>query len=169
MDGEFKVLYDACAAMAYWTAYGITNNRHTAEEITQTVFLRAYERWDTVGFLQLPSQRAWIWRTARNLALDGKRKDRPLAWVEEPPEPAPVPGQGPEEALLCKERAQRVWQAVTKLSPPLRQAVLLHYYARVADGDAARALGIPGGTYRSRLSRARDMLREALKDEVLNL
>ncbi len=92
MDGELAALYDACAAMAYWTVYGVTNNRHTAEELTQTVFLRAWERWGTVGSLNLPRQKAWVWRTARNLAIDSLRREKSVFLMEEPPEAVAPPG-----------------------------------------------------------------------------
>lgn len=161
MEQQFEALYARHAAMVYWTAYGISNNRDTAAEVVQSVFLKAFEHWALVGGLAPVQARAWLLRTARNGAIDRSRHDRREIVVEVIPESA-APAENP---LLAWERASVVWNAVRALPPIYRDPVVLHYFAGLSQKEAAAALRIPGGTLRARLTRARAMLADALSEE----
>ncbi len=168
-DERFEALYTACSPMVYWTAYGLTNNHHTALELTQTVFLKAFVRWDTVNALAPPQARSWLYRAAKNAAIDRMRHERRELAAECVPEREDMDVSAlPEAALLQTETTEAVWAEVDALPKVYREAVVLHYFADLTQKEAAEALMVSGGTYRSRLTRARELLTSALgKEEAL--
>ncbi len=168
-DEGFEDLYAACSPMVYWTAYGLTNNHHTALELTQTVFLKAFVRWDTIRALAPPQAKSWLYKAAKNLAIDRMRSERHELASECVPERMDTDLYAlPESACLQTETAKAVWAEVEVLPKVYREAVVLHYFADLTQKEAAEALRVSGGTYRSRLSRARELLMSALgKEEAL--
>jgi len=161
---SFEALYEAHSGMVYWTAYGVSHSHETALDVTQTVFLQAFRNWDTLSAMDAPQAKSWVWRTARNAGVDQLRRRRREVLTESPPEPLPEgDGSSPEAQVIDRERAEAVHRAVEALPRHYREAVELHYYARLSQREAAEALGISDGTYRSRLARARSILEKKLK------
>jgi DNA-directed RNA polymerase specialized sigma24 family protein len=93
--------------MVYWTAYGLTNNHHTALELTQTVFLKAFVRWDTVNALAPPQARSWLYRAAKNAAIDRMRHERRELAAECVPEREDMDVSALPEAALLQTEQQR--------------------------------------------------------------
>jgi RNA polymerase sigma-70 factor (ECF subfamily) len=114
-----------------------------ADDVAQEAFTRLYARYPL-----LREPRAYVFRTARNLCIDALRgRKRDDALVKAIGAPHPVwPDDG------------GVLDAVHRLSAPLRDAVLLHYYADLSVEDVARALRRPPGTVKRRLHDARRQL-----------
>ncbi len=165
-DEEFEALYADCSPMVYWTAYGLTSNHHTALELTQTVFLKAFVRWDTLHALAPPQIRSWLYHTVKNAAIDRLRHERYELMADCVPERADADIEAlPEASCLQTETTQTVWAGVEALPKVYREAVVLYYFADLSQKEAADALRVSGGTYRSRLSRARDMLSSTLGKE----
>jgi RNA polymerase sigma-70 factor (ECF subfamily) len=81
-------------------------------------------------------------------------------------EPSSCVADHPESALILKEQSKDVWNAVETLPPIYRAPIILHYFARLSQDEAASVLQISGGTCRSRLSRGRAMLGKVLCCEV---
>jgi RNA polymerase sigma-70 factor (ECF subfamily) len=121
-----------------------------ADDVAQEAFTRLYVRYPL-----LREPRAYLFRTARNLLVDALRgRKRDDALVEAIGVAQPVwPNDG------------GVLDAVHRLSPPLRDAVLLHYYADLSVDDVARALRRPIGTVKRRLHDARRQLATDLGEE----
>jgi len=168
LEGEFDALYNAHAAMVYWTAYGVAHSHDAAADLTQTTFLKAYEHWETLAKLAAPQARAWLYKTCRNLAFNRKRRERRLSFPGELPESryeAAPPST--DEAYEEKELALRLRREVLALPEIYRAPVILHYFAQLSCEEAARALLVPGGTYRARLFRARALLEKALESEAM--
>lgn len=165
---EFDAMYGAHAAMVYWTAYGLTHDRDAAADAAQSTFLRAYEHWDALAKLHAAQRRSWLYKTCRNLVFNQLRRENRISLPGEIPEsPAAGAAPGMEEALEEKELTRLVWQRIESLPALYREPVVLHYFAELSTGEAARALRIPHGTYRSRLSRARSLLEKMLESEVM--
>lgn len=166
MNEEFDAMYAANARMVYWTAYELTRNRNTAADITQATFLKACERWDTLERLLAPQRRNWLFTTCRNLGINcfhkNKRKDLlNLTEIDVPDDAPPV-----DELYEKQELVAWVVREVQALPGRYRDPLILHYYAQLSTGQAAKLLRVPAGTYRSRLSRARSILKRALENEV---
>jgi RNA polymerase sigma-70 factor (ECF subfamily) len=131
-----------------------------SEDLTQETFLRA---WSHVG--QLRNGKAlegWLYRIAGNVARLQwrKRKGKHLSSIER----IEVPGR--DEAASDKagknEQLGRLDEAVGKLPWKLRQAIVLHYMQHLTIAEAAEAVGVREGTFKSRLNRALNRLRKRI-------
>lgn len=142
------------------------HGRHTSEDLTQEVFMRA---WYHIG--QLRDNGAltpWLFRIAHNVSYQHKRWLGRRDWQNEPldlavqmqSEQVPV-----DEALVEMDQVRRLQQAICKLPFGIRQTVVLHYLQDLPISAAAQALGIREGTFKSRLHRALTMLRRELADD----
>lgn len=144
-----------------------------AADATQEAFLHAYraigEFRGSVGGFQ-----AWLLRIAVNACYDGlrRRKRRPASSLEalqESPDGELAPtfqpvdsGPGPEQRALTAETARQVQDGLDTLSADQRMVVVLCDVQGLNYEEAAGVLGIELGTVKSRLSRARAVLREYL-------
>jgi RNA polymerase sigma-70 factor (ECF subfamily) len=145
----------------YGTALRIVRRHDVADDVVQDAFLRAYqalERFDR----QRPFG-PWICRIAANLAVNHVRS--PESREEALPESlaeAPAPDQGPLGGVLESEGREVLDRAMDRLSPEQRAVFVLRVFEELSYQEIAEALGISPGTVMSRLSRARERLREAL-------
>ena len=121
---------------------------HLADDVAQEAFTRLYVRYPL-----LREPRPYLFRTARNLLSDAARAQRRDALLVTEAAVVPAPDGG-------------VLDAVRRLSPPLRDAVLLHYYADLPVEEVARALRRPLGTVKRRLHDARLRLAVDLGEET---
>lgn len=101
----FEALYEAYAPMVYWAAFGMVNNHDTALELTQVVFLKAYEHWDTLLRLQEPQAKSWLFRSTRNATIDRIRKEKRELVVDSPPERADADAYGQPGRKRNRRRA----------------------------------------------------------------
>ena len=135
-------------------AYARTGNRQDAEDVTQDVFLRLVDKGPR--FRDEDHCRAWLLRVAANRAADltrsaRRRGERPLEEAEHVPAP-----QAEEGGVLS---------AVLALPEDYRVPIHLFYYEGLSVAQIADILRLRPGTVRTRLSRARGMLRDILKEE----
>jgi RNA polymerase sigma-70 factor (ECF subfamily) len=156
-----RQLHDEHAAALWGYCLSLTgHDRARAEDVTQETLLRA---WRNRAVLDRPGSavRAWLFTVARNIVIDEwrtKRSQKELA-VAEVPE-----GEGLSDHTDQLLQSWMVAEAVTTLSPE-HQAVLLQcYYRGVSVAEAARQLGVPEGTVKSRTHYALRALRLALEE-----
>lgn len=149
-------------AAALW-AYCLSltgHDRSRAEDVVQETLLRA---WRHRKVLESPraAVRAWLFTVARNIVIDEWRTRRAQAEVSvaEVPEVS-HPGDRTDQLLLSWVIAE----AVTKLSPEHRAVLLECYYRGRPVAEAARHLGVPEGTVKSRTHYALRALRLALEE-----
>ncbi len=152
---ELERIVDKFAPNVYRLAYARTGSRADAEDIMQEVFLRLMRR-DPV-FRDDEHCKAWLLRTAANRASDLFRTawHRHTAPLEEG---CAVAVPGPE--------AGGVLEAVLALPETYRVPVHLFYYEGLSVAEIAAVLGKSEGAVKTRLSRARELLRESLKGEM---
>ncbi len=141
-----------------------------AEDITQFTFITAYQKIQT---FRGGSLRAWLFRIARNRSLDEMRSRRrhPSVSLEGDPRdeeaesllsilPADVPP--PEEVVIQTEQTGWLMQLLDGLPEPFRQALQLVDLYDMDYQEAADVLGLPLGTVKSRVARARVRLRDLI-------
>jgi RNA polymerase sigma-70 factor, ECF subfamily len=136
------------------------HDRARAEDVVQETMLRAWRHFSVLDESR-GSVRAWLFTVARNIVIDEwrtTRSQRELS-VAEPPEPT---GQADRTDQLLLSWV--VAEAVTKLSPEHREVLLETYYRGLPVAEAARHLGIPEGTVKSRTHYALRALRLALEE-----
>lgn len=157
-DTWFADLYQGSYRRLVLTAYAMTNDLGTAEEITQEAFALAYGRRTRVSRADSPE--AWLRTVVVNLARRRFRRramlDRILRRQDAEPAPATTP---PGEHL-------DLHSAIRGLSEEFRSVVVLHYLADLPVGEVASILAVPVGTVKSRLARARTTLATRLRTEV---
>jgi RNA polymerase sigma factor (sigma-70 family) len=143
--------YDAVHAFAVRRA-----GRVDGEEIAADVFLRAFDRRRRYD-LSYVDARPWLLGIASNVLRRRWRTDRRrLAAV------ARLPRDRALETAAAPQLEADVADALGRLSARDREALLLYAWGDLSYDEISRALGVPVGTVRSRLARARSTLREAL-------
>jgi RNA polymerase sigma-70 factor (ECF subfamily) len=168
----FEHLVEAHYVRVYNLAYRMLGNEGDAADVTQEAFLRA--------FRALPRLREgaaagpWIRRIATNLSLDVLRRRRSgpfIASIDAPPPGGSGEGAGwdlidptgePERALDQAESTRLLYRAVGSLPANYRIVIVLYHMECLPVEAIAETLGIPAGTVKSRLSRARRELKRKL-------
>jgi RNA polymerase sigma-70 factor (ECF subfamily) len=131
---------------------GSVGNRHDAEDLTSQTFSRMLERIDRYEDRALPFS-AWLFRIARNAAVDhfrSTRRERLEAGCPEPREVAP----SAEDAALKRLEDRRVAELAWHLSEDQRQVVALRFLLGRSNAEAALALGKTEGAVKSLQHRA---------------
>ena len=143
--------------------YRMCGDMDAAEEAAQEAFLRA---WQHLGEYRPEHPfRSWVFRIAINAALDGLRREKPKADLEDAENDLSLAQRGgldPETAVVTRQRARLVRGAVLALPEPYRAALVLREYGGLSYAEIAAALRIPLGTVMSRLNTARGQLSQAL-------
>ena len=142
-------VWTLCGARLLRLARALTGSVNQAEDATQEAFLRA---WRFLGRYQ-PDRAFEPWITTI-LVRECRRITRRT------PTHAALPAD-----LAQPEPSMRLYHAIEELPRPLRETIALHYLHGYDVQETAGTLGIPAGTVKSRLSRARTLLRQALKED----
>jgi RNA polymerase sigma-70 factor (ECF subfamily) len=152
---DLNELYDASYRRLVVQIYAICGNVAEAEDAVQDAFVTALRKKSQLARVDNPE--AWVRTVALNSVRHGWRHASVVRRYQ-----AKVPGpQGPVE--VGPEHVAIV-RALEEVDADQREAVVLHYLADLPVADIAAQLGIPQGTVKSRLSRARDRLAGLLDD-----
>lgn len=181
----YKLLVQRYQARVQAIAYEIVRNHQDAEDVAQEAFVKAY--LSLKHFKGESSFYTWLYRIVFNMAVDFKRKfaRRGGAHVEykeyigvnpsgdvrnSPNEVKPLESgansgiESPDDALLRKEKAQGINEALDTLSEDHRAVVVLREIDGLNYEEISKVLGVPRGTVMSRLFYARKMLQKALQE-----
>jgi len=146
-------------AFVFGAAFRITRDHALSEDIAQEAFLRAFK---TAGEYRSEGPvRAWIYRIARNLALNSVTRNREIPSVLSDD----VPNErSPEWHVLRAARIDDVRKAIAALPDALRGALIEREYNERSYEEIAELLELPINTVRTRIHRARKALEETLGD-----
>lgn len=158
-DLPAKQLLEMYSDTVFRIAYARTQNHADAEDITQNVFLKYIGA--NKKFSNEEHRKAWILRVAVNCANDFVKSAhyRHRADIEQYPE------QGVEPSYELEEKSE-VYYAVQSLPEKYRVPIHLFYYEDMSIAQIAAVTKQKEATVRSQLTRARDMLREILKESI---
>jgi len=153
------------ARLVYRIAYSVSRNHHDAEDATQETFLRILRYRRKLQGIDDPKM--WIARIAWRVAV-GQEKKRPAGgWVRRKSGDAishlRVGGQSTEESAASAEMARILESLIRALPEPLRGAITLSTVGELLPSEVARVLETSEASVRSRLFRARQILRSKLK------
>jgi len=148
--------------------YRFTGNGTEAEDLSQDVFLRVYK---TLGSYRSAHGGFATWMTSvtRNLLIDHYRRTKRDRMTDSLETAMPVvenkasSAHRPDEQALLGELSAQVQRALTKLSPELREAVILRDLQQLEYGEIQRTLDVPEGTVKSRINRGRIELARILQ------
>jgi RNA polymerase sigma-70 factor, ECF subfamily len=154
----------------YNVCYRFAGSAEDAEDLSQEVFIKMYRTLATYDAGR-GSFTTWVTTVARNLLVDHFRKtkqDRLTDSLDATPADDPEGrtladkiedrGTPPDARLQSREAGQAVHQALQKLSPELREAVILRDLQDMDYKDIALVLKVPEGTVKSRINRGRTEL-----------
>ncbi len=158
----------------YNICYRFTGSTDDAQDLTQEVFIKVYRTLSSYD-LEKGSFATWLTTLTRNLLVDHFRKrkqDRATDSLEEPTgseddslslaDQIEYQGPAPDARLLTREKQQLVHHALQKISPELREAVILRDLQDMDYREIALALKVPEGTVKSRINRGRTELARLL-------
>lgn len=155
----------------YSLALGLSGNPTDAEDLAQEIFVRAYLALP--GFRNEADFGTWLHRIGVNLWINEHNRRQRVTLV--PLDPATGTEEGetahqlaeaggePEEALEKKELHTAVWQTIGELAADYRVALVLRDIEGYTYKEIAAIIGCTEGTVKSRVSRAREALRQKLR------
>ena len=171
LDGEetaWENLVKVHTRRVYSICYRFTGSDHEAQDLAQEVFLRVFRNLKSFRAGE-GSFQVWLTRLTRNLLIDHYRKSK-LERLSDS-----IEGQMPmleektamsarADGMLAGREASEVLQAaLQKLSPELRETVILRDLEEMEYREIARILNVPEGTVKSRLNRGRAELARVLR------
>ena len=152
----------------YNLCYRFTGQRVEAEDLTQEVFVKVFQTLSTYDSLQ-GTFSTWLNRVARNHLVDHyrrTRKDRLTSSLDDGPaalheQPSAEPP--PAAQVEARERHELLQAALERLSPDMREAVILRDLQDLDYDEIAQVLQVPQGTVKSRINRGRLELAKVIK------
>lgn len=157
--------------LVFSTAMRLTANQAEAEDITQEVFLRAYERFAELQ--DSPTAGGWLKTVATNLSLNHLSRYRSrwsffseLFWGTDEEESSVPEFPAPEdtlENLAATDRRELVEHALQSLPAPQRVPLMLHHFAELSYEEIAEKLGVSLGKVKTDIFRGREALRRKLR------
>ena len=156
--------------MVFSTAYRLTSNQAQAEDISQEVFLKAYEHFDAIG--SSPTAGGWLKTVATNLSLNHLQRYR-KRWrffsefkKEEDSDDSPeVEFSAPDtffQGIDAHERRERIEAALAQLPENHRIPLVLYHFEDMAYDEIARHLGVSLAKVKTDILRARAGLAKIL-------
>lgn len=151
---RFTALVEAHSHAMFRAARAVLDCDADAEDAVGEAVLLA---WQAFGSLRDESKaKSWLLRIAVNCAYAQRRRLGRVVCVDDLERVAGAAGMNEPDGL---------WDAVCRLPDDQRIAVTLYYYDELPVAEIARTLGVPQGTVKSRLSRARARLAQTLREE----
>ena len=159
-DQDFNDLIDQYHRVVYQYAYRLSGNQADAEDLSQQVFLQAYQK---IGQLKDPGKiKSWLLSIVRNSYFKLGRRRRPVAASTVEINVDKIPANDNALDAIDSESLQI---GLDQLDESQRVIVTLYYFEQLSYKEIATALDIKIGTVMSRLSRAKSRLRGFLFDE----
>jgi RNA polymerase sigma-70 factor (ECF subfamily) len=152
----------------YNQAFWLTSNQAEAEDLVQETFSKALRAFDS--FERGTNFKAWIFRILRNTFLTSRTgiAAARTVFLEDHGGALELTDAGPtpEDNVIRLDDQETLYAALEQLQTPLREALLLCEVEGLKYSDIAAILDIPIGTVMSRISRARQTLRQILQSQL---
>jgi RNA polymerase sigma-70 factor (ECF subfamily) len=157
----------------YGLCFRFTGSGAQAQDLTQEVFLRVFRTLRTFRAAE-GSFAAWLARVTRNLLIDHYRRNRQERVTDSIEDQLPMLEEAgasglprPDRALAGREASEVLQATLQRLSPELREAVILRDLQEMEYREIAGVLAIPEGTVKSRINRGRAELARLLRKQKL--
>jgi RNA polymerase sigma-70 factor, ECF subfamily len=162
----FEALALPLLAPLYNFAHWLTRDRNEAEDLVQETYLKALK-----GFLSFQpgtNFRAWMYRILRNTFLTSRSGLKQTVSLDDEDSAVQEPAaqENPESLLFARANEDELRHALEQLPVAHREIILLCDVEEMSYKQISELVGIPIGTVMSRLSRARQAMRNLLRDKV---
>lgn len=154
----FATLVERYDRAVYHLAYRTMRDEEEAKDVTQEAFFKAYRSLKTFK----PGARfsTWIFAIAYHACCD--RLNRRKRYSDEELPDRADPARGPADSVIAADEADRLRQAIAELPEKYRTVVTLYHLQGKQYDEIATVLGIPVGTVKTHLFRAKEQLRRML-------
>ncbi|HWQ40613.1 MAG TPA: sigma-70 family RNA polymerase sigma factor [Desulfosporosinus sp.] len=159
--GRYDDIVERYQMGLYRTAYYYTQNVEDARDVTQEIFIKAYN--NLAGFKLGSSFSTWLYRIAVNHCIDWCRKKKPLPAEATCFDNLSDEEGSPEDLFLQQEIASEVQAAVISLPEIYSTILILYYFEDFSPQQIADIIDAPKRTVETRLFRGRKMLRDKLE------
>ncbi|GAB3068982.1 SigE family RNA polymerase sigma factor [Micromonospora schwarzwaldensis] len=151
-DEQFRLFVQRQWGPLLRTAYLLTGDRGTAEDLTQSALEKTHRRWERI--LRRDAPEVYVRRVMVNTAISWRRRRRPLEVPLLTSDGAPTP-----DAYARVEERQLLLTALRRLPPRTQAVLVLRYFEDLSEADTARVLGCSVGSVKSQASRGLARLR----------
>jgi RNA polymerase sigma-70 factor, ECF subfamily len=157
------------ARLVYRIAYAVLRQHHDAEDATQETFVRVLRYGHKLAGVE--DHKTWLARIAWRVAVDrskqrGRKQEIPLDDPESPLPEIPSSDAAADDALNGAQVGAALERMIAALPEKLRQPLILSTIEEMSPRDVAAMLGINEAAVRSRVFRARQILRERLAGRI---
>ena len=169
-ESAYGTLYQQHATIIYRLAYSMLQHKEDAEEVLQDTFEYAFRRLSQYD-ARKSAFKTWLYQ----IAISRCRNKRRRKWLPSfplnlLPDAAAVDKDAPQpdDLLTLNDEQTAVWQALSELSPKLRETAVLRYYEGMTYPEISQILGIPAKTAESRMRLAHKTLKKLLQNQIEN-
>ncbi|GGH81262.1 RNA polymerase sigma-70 factor (ECF subfamily) [Pullulanibacillus pueri] len=145
--------------------YSYVNNKAIAEDVTQEIFIKCYRKLHT--FNRKSKIKTWLWRIAINQCKDYLKK-----WYSKNVYPSDIDftqyetkDKSVESVIIQQDEDAQLTSAVMKLPVKYREVIYLFYFEEMPINELAHVIGVNPNTVKTRLRRAKTLLKESLGGE----
>jgi RNA polymerase sigma-70 factor (ECF subfamily) len=165
LENPLESLVRQHARLVYRIAYAVLRHHHDAEDATQETFLRVLRYSRKLAGVE--DHKTWLARIAWRVAIDrnrqlGRKREMPLSDPEQPLPEVASSDAAADEALQGAQVSDVLELMIASLPEKLRQPLILSTIEEMSPREVAATLGINEAAVRSRVFRARQILREKL-------
>ena len=164
LDGDSSVfagVVEVYQDRIYSFALRLLKDRPAAEDAAQETFVKAFRGLSSYNPAYPFS--SWLFRIAHNACMDVLRSGNKTVSMDEEGFPdLPDPALGVEDSVAASLDSVRIEVLLASLPPLYSEALLLAYREDMGPAEIARVTGVPEGTIKARLFRARELLRAKL-------
>jgi RNA polymerase sigma-70 factor (ECF subfamily) len=160
----FEEIVDEHEKTIFNLVYRMVHNHEDAKDLTQTVFIKAYENLHSYN----PAYRffSWLYRIAINECLNHNTKRKKVDQLKWDP---PDRRHNPEDHIVTNELSDQISGALMMLKIPYRTVLVLKHFNDFSYREISEILGIPEKTVKSRLFTGRQLLRDYLIQQGISL
>ncbi|WP_042221770.1 sigma-70 family RNA polymerase sigma factor [Oceanobacillus manasiensis] len=146
--------------------YTYVKNRSTAEDLTQEIFIKCYEKLNQ--FNQQATIKTWVYRIASNHCKDYLRSwhYRKIMLSDKIWDYIPSKTKQLEEEIIKNSEEDILTNSVMSLPLKYREVVFLHYYEELSLREISKITTVNINTLKTRLKRAKELLKDKMKEEV---
>jgi len=160
-DAEFTAFVERQSRFVFRVSYAVLRHVHDAEDTAQETFLKLYRNG---SWRETENERAFLARVVWRMSVDRLRqhKARGAGSSEADFSELAASGPDPEQAAITGDWHATIHRLIDGLPEELRQPLALSTVDEMNSREIAEVMGIPEGTVRTRLMRARQLLREKI-------